>query len=778
MSRRPDNAKTHPPGRAKARRGSGTSRGSPPRDAPRPAPSTARKWLFRLLAATLVPAALLAALELGLRLFGYGHPAGFLVSHPRDGTYSGNERFGWRFFPRALSRAPVLFSLPARKDAGTFRIFVLGGSAAAGTPDSAFHFGRILQVMLRDRYPGVRFEVVNAAMTAVNSHVARVIAADCAAHEPDLFVVYMGNNEVVGPYGPGTVFAGYTPSRDAIRASIFVRGFRTGQLVAGITGWFAPGEAAGKWRGMEMFAGHRVAADDPRLGRVYDHFRANLGDICRTAREAGARTLLCTVATNLRDCPPFASVHRADLPETDASKFQALYDAGVSLEAPGTYAEALARYRRAAEIDGRFAELHFRAGRCCVALGRTEEARRHLVLARDMDALRFRADTKINETIRQVAAADAGRGVHLVDAEAAFARNPEALLGIPGDEAFYEHVHLRFEGNCLLAAAVFRKVAALLPAPGGGAPAGEPPDSRRCAELCGYTPLDRYRSGRSMERMMGRAPFTGQLGHAERLRRLRQELDRASRQFSEADIRRMIEQKRKALERAPDDLLLRDNYARTCSDYRDPVAAEEHWRLVLQRVPQSTSAQANLALVLVRQAQFEEAIALLEEVLEIRPDHPEVLNTLGVALFRRGRTGEAVEALRRCLAGDPANWAGRNDLAAALAKEGRNDEAARQFREALRIAPDNVASRFGLAGIYLRKRDYARAIEELNAILRRGPDVRAQFQLSVALARQGRLAVAIQAAEKALAQAKAAGNAPLSRVIEQHIRLWRKGPPR
>jgi len=281
-----------------------------------------------------------------------------------------------------------------------------------------------------------------------------------------------------------------------------------------------------------------------------------------------------------------------------------------------------------------------------------------------------------------------------------------------------------------------------------------------------------------MERMMGRAPFTGQLGHAERLRRLRQELDRASRQFSEADIRRMIEQKRKALERAPDDLLLRDNYARTCSDYRDPVAAEEHWRLVLQRVPQSTSAQANLALVLVRQAQFEEAIALLEEVLEIRPDHPEVLNTLGVALFRRGRTGEAVEALRRCLAGDPANWAGRNDLAAALAKEGRNDEAARQFREALRIAPDNVASRFGLAGIYLRKRDYARAIEELNAILRRGPDVRAQFQLSVALARQGRIAAAIQAAEKALAQAKAAGNAPLSRVIEQHIRLWRKGPPR
>ena len=49
------------------------------------------------------------------------------------------------------------------------------------------------------------FEVINAAVTSMNSHVARRIAKDCAAHDPDVFIIFMGNNEVVGPYGPPTL---------------------------------------------------------------------------------------------------------------------------------------------------------------------------------------------------------------------------------------------------------------------------------------------------------------------------------------------------------------------------------------------------------------------------------------------------------------------------------------------------------------------------------------------------------------------------------------------
>ena len=121
----------------------------------------------------------------------------------------------------------------AAKPAGTVRIFVLGESAAMGTPDPAFNFGRILDVMLREQYPGVQFEVVNGAITAINSYAVLEIARDCAARQPDLFVVYMGNNEVIGPYGPGTVFHRWSPSLSVIRASLWVKSTRLGSCSAG-----------------------------------------------------------------------------------------------------------------------------------------------------------------------------------------------------------------------------------------------------------------------------------------------------------------------------------------------------------------------------------------------------------------------------------------------------------------------------------------------------------------------------------------------------------------
>ena len=63
-----------------------------------------------------------------------------------------------------------------RNRQGTFRIFVLGESAAMGDPDPAYGFSRYLEVMLRERYPSMKFEVVNTGSVAINSHVLLPIA--------------------------------------------------------------------------------------------------------------------------------------------------------------------------------------------------------------------------------------------------------------------------------------------------------------------------------------------------------------------------------------------------------------------------------------------------------------------------------------------------------------------------------------------------------------------------------------------------------------------------
>ena len=221
-----------------------------------------RKWAFRAIAVAVVPAAVLLLTELVLILVGYGTSSSFFTKIPGRDAWTTNQVYGWRFFPRIVARRPFPCDLPAVKPDNTYRIFVLGGSAAAGMPEQAFAFGRVLQAMLEQSYPGTKFEVINGAMTAINSHVARQIADDCADHDPDLFVVYMGNNEVVGPYGPGTVFGGFSDNLLAIRFSIAARSTRLGQLVHEL------GERAGGkqrvWEGMRMSRG-RIAADDPRL---------------------------------------------------------------------------------------------------------------------------------------------------------------------------------------------------------------------------------------------------------------------------------------------------------------------------------------------------------------------------------------------------------------------------------------------------------------------------------------------------------------------------------
>lgn len=61
-----------------------------------------------------------------------------------------------------------------------------------------------------------------------------------------------------------------------IRASLWVRRFRAAQALESL---LSLGRSPGRWRGMEMFVGHEVGADDPRLAAVYDHFAANLHDI-------------------------------------------------------------------------------------------------------------------------------------------------------------------------------------------------------------------------------------------------------------------------------------------------------------------------------------------------------------------------------------------------------------------------------------------------------------------------------------------------------------------
>ena len=613
-----------------------------------------RRWMFRLAVMTVVPALFLLLLEGGLRLFGYGYPTNFFVRITGRADYTANDRFGWRFFPRALSRSSSLLHLPAEKGEDVYRIFILGGSAARGEPGMAFGFGRILEVMLRTRYPETRFEVVNTALTAINSHVVLPITRDCARHAPDLFIVCMGNNEVVGPYGAGTILRPYSPSLAVIRAGLWIKTTKIGQLLEAAVG-AVRGGGDRKWRGMEMFIEHRVAAADPRLTQVYDHFRENLTDICRVGTAAGAQVILCTVPVNLRNCAPFASEHRPGLRGAELARWEQAYQAGTRLEASGDLSGAVTKYLAAEKLDGQFADLHFRLGQCYLGLKRPAEARRHCRLARDLDTLRFRADTGINEIIRQVAADRSGEGVALVDAERRLAESSPVTPGLPGEEFFYEHVHLTFEGNYVLARALFRRLTEVLPASvrSGGEADGPPPSLARCAELLVLTGWNRHRMVRQMWEVTARPPFTGQLDHPRRRGRLFSQLRELEPQMQAPALAAAAVAYERAIQAAEGDLLLRDDFARLQFSRGDYASVEEQCRTLLNRLPDSRLARGNLACALLAQGKVDEAQGCFERAREPVAEAIEAHHIAAAALIERGKLAEAVALYRRVLEIDP-----------------------------------------------------------------------------------------------------------------------------
>ena len=126
-------------------------------------------------------------------------------------------------------------------------------------------------------------------MTAINSHVIREIARDCAPQLDDFWVVYAGNNEVVGPFGAGTIFGRQAPGLAVVRASLLVKSTRLGQWL----GSLRPRSAGPlEWQGMEMFLRNQVRSDAPGLQIVHENFARNLAAIIELGRRSGATVLL------------------------------------------------------------------------------------------------------------------------------------------------------------------------------------------------------------------------------------------------------------------------------------------------------------------------------------------------------------------------------------------------------------------------------------------------------------------------------------------------------
>jgi tetratricopeptide (TPR) repeat protein len=682
-------------------------------------PTGWRKWLFRVAAVGFGPTVFFILVEFGLRVCGYGYPTTFFLRRPGvDGqppVCIENVHFGRRFFPATLVRKPVTTILPVFKSNGSVRVFVLGESAAMGFPDPSSSFARILEVMLRDRLSATPVEVVNTATTAINSHAVLSIARECAALQPDFFVVHLGNNEVVGTFGAAGVLADYPGNLCLARANLYAKEYRTGQLLENLVESIKPARQVPTWKGMATFAESRVSVDDPRLKGTYSNFRQNLYDICSVAKRAGAKVMVCTIPVNLQNCPPFASVHRAVLSVEETAQWKTAYEDGTKLEKAGRLADACVCYEAAARIDDHFADLAFRQARCLAGLGKDAEARMQYIRARNLDALRFRADTTINEIVRDVVQQMSVDDVQLVDAERDFvAGSPN---GVPGEEVFFEHVHMTFKGNYLLAASVFHGMAPMLPVP--GRLDQQPLTEAQCAERLAYVEWNRWRAEATMGKLVADPPFNQRLDNAEEVKRWDARVLRHGQQ-SEAALSTQAAVYEKALATAPDDWMIRENYAQFLVN-NNPAQAIEQYGIVLRQVPHHYVASVALGNLLLAVGETSAARSRFEAALHYDPEDWNAHRGLATAFLSEGKKEEAIAYIEARLDTQPDRADALAQFAGLLLTVNQPVAARQRLEEALQIQPDHAGAHLAMAQVCASEEDMKEAHAHLDAALQTRP---------------------------------------------------------
>jgi len=701
--------------------------------------SPRRRWLFRLFALAVVPLVLLGGLEIILRLAGFGYPTGFFekIRVGDKDYFVNNENFSLRFFPPQLARWPGPVMFEAEKPANTYRIFVLGESAARGEPEPSYAASRYLESLLNTRFPGTHFEVINLGITAIDSHVILPIARDCAKADGDLWIIYMGNNEMVGPFGAATVFGAKAPPLALVRLNLAIQRTRLGQLLVDLSRRVGGKSAHPSWGGMKMFLGNQLRADDPRKEAVYQNFERNLKDIVKVGLDSGAKILLNTVAVNLKDCPPFASLMNSNLPFADRAQFSRLFSAGCADEAQTNFAGAAKNFETAARLDPLLPELQFRWGKCLLAQTNYAAAREHFQSACDDDALPFRADSRINATIEKIGRHFAGDRLTFFDAAAALEQ--ELPAGICGQETFYEHVHFNLDGNFRLGRVWAGQVAKMLPvAILSNARTNGWATHEACDLRLGLTDWNRCAVTQIMIDRLHRHPLSDQSNNAERMKSLRDEMNRLRQRMNTNTASQAAAVYRAALDHSPRDFLLHQNFAEFLELTGDAKAAVVQWQQVQELLPHSCEAFYQAGRLLSQLEQWASAETALKKAVTLRPRLMEAWFELGGVHLSTRQFELALQDYNRARRLNPQDATYCAFAGKALSKLNRHAEAMQLYRQALQMQPDLWEAHFALADELAATGRFAEAGDEYAQVMRLRPAFAlAHLDRGVMLARVG-----------------------------------------
>lgn len=411
----------------------------------------ATAWYWAI--AISLPLVFLGGLEGILRISDYGNDYPLFIENPANPNYLlPRPDIVKRYFAANAEIPSVTMEanfLLADKPQNGFRLFVQGGSTAAGFPYGlGASIAGMLDKRLKATLPEHHVEVVNTALAAVNSFTVLDLTDEIVAQQPDAVLLYLGHNEYLGILGVGS---NYTAANSYASTLLFLklRSLRLFQLLqncyASLQGHstaFAT-EQNNSRTFMAKVAKHK---DIPLNSDLYkaglEQFSDNLKLILDKYQKAAIPVYLATIASNLLDQKPFSSEAIESEVDLSLQKIKAAIALADQLQAINL-ANQLAAYID--KSDNALA--HYELGRLYVQLNQASGAKQQLELARDLDRLRFRAPSELNAIIRSTA--EKYDSVILVDAEQHLSQF--SPMGLIGNNLMLEHLHPNVRGYFLLA---------------------------------------------------------------------------------------------------------------------------------------------------------------------------------------------------------------------------------------------------------------------------------------------------------------------------------------
>ncbi|PSL27284.1 hypothetical protein [Dyadobacter jiangsuensis] len=413
-----------------------------------------RTLVFKIISVA-VPFCLLALLECGLRLFHYGYDLSLFIEYPNDKNYLYlNPDASKRYFINQKNATTGNVE-PFRKEKapGTRRIFVLGESTTIGYPyfhNGSFH--RWLQYRLAHTFPDQHFEIINLALTAVNSYTVLGFARELVDYQPDAVLIYTGHNEYYGAMGVGsTEQFGGNPA--LVNAVLRLRSLKIMQLTADL---YQKALALGSsqkpqndgTRMQRMVAEQQIPYQSELYKRGVAQFRTNMSEVLNIFARQNVPVFISNLVSNERDLKPFVSF------PVDSTRFPGFaqnYRMALDFLQKGDSTQAYHYFKKAAGHYQSHALCHYYLGQLEAARGNAAGARGHFSIARDLDGLRFRAPEEFNQIIRQLVGGYSN--AHMVDVKHIF--EMASPHGTIGKELILEHVHPDLKGYALMSDAFY-----------------------------------------------------------------------------------------------------------------------------------------------------------------------------------------------------------------------------------------------------------------------------------------------------------------------------------